>query len=445
MLYHHFTLFLARLLRFSPGLCCLVLSANLAEADGSTIDSSNRLLDLEAGNYQRPAVVQTVFTSGDSIDPMTSNVQRNQVGSLADLLSVNTGDLQDRDLWTVNQYFADQPGGGGIYRWSASTPKAEHDGRVIVDPDVVWSGAQADIAQLAEHINPQRTGSGCWVLEEEFTRAGSERRQAFFDTMKGKFILIAHRGRELDVAPENTIGALATLPPGVRAVETDVRFTSDGVAVAFHDATLDDRTNGTGRLSDITFDELQQLDAGSWLGPEWEGERVPKILDYLLECKRLGIEYVLLDAKELSTLEQAQVYIDIIREADMLDRAIIMVTGNQAPTSAQLVRTLDDEVLIGSFRLTPDNKDYWIPSGRLFNYCLIKSRPNNRGFDNGWPLYPEVMANGIIPGTSTLNSTRRMEFAAAETDAAFSLTDHVSRFAHLERGGNIDVPVASRQ
>ena len=383
---------------------------------------------------------EIVNHTGDALAPTLQLVipappEEQNVESLPDLLELDAGMLEDGERRSVIQYFEDQPGGGGIYRWHASMPKAEHDGRVVVDPDVTWTGLQADISQLAQHIDPERAGTGCWVLEDEFARAGSQRREAFFEAKQGAFVLIAHRGREMDLAPDNTIGGLNALPPGVRAVETDVRFTADDVAVAFHDSTLDARTDGTGTLSQITFEDLQELDAGSWVGPEWIGERVPRIADYLEACKQLGVEYVMLDSKVLSTPAHAQAYVDLIRDADMLDQVIIMLTGDQAPDAAGLVRALDDEVMLGSFRLDPDNKEHWIRAGRLFNYVLILSRPRNQGFDDGWPLYPQVMENGIIPGTSTLNNADRMAFAAEQTAAVFSLTDHFSQFVHLQREG----------
>ena len=49
---------------------------------------------------------------------------------------------------------------------------------------------------------------------------------------------------------------------GYRYIETDVRITRDRVVVVFHDATLDRTTNGTGRVADWLWEDLQHLDAG---------------------------------------------------------------------------------------------------------------------------------------------------------------------------------------
>ena len=49
---------------------------------------------------------------------------------------------------------------------------------------------------------------------------------------------------------------------GAVAIEMDIRVTSDGVAVGMHDATLERTTNGKGKVSAVTWDYIQTLDAG---------------------------------------------------------------------------------------------------------------------------------------------------------------------------------------
>lgn len=76
--------------------------------------------------------------------------------------------------------------------------------------------------------------------------------------------ILGHRGARL-VAPENTLAAFhAALAQGADGVELDVRQTSDGVLVCFHDSGLGRTTNGRGPLRERTLAELLALDAGSW-------------------------------------------------------------------------------------------------------------------------------------------------------------------------------------
>ncbi len=73
--------------------------------------------------------------------------------------------------------------------------------------------------------------------------------------------IIAHRGSAI-LAPENTRNAF-DLAISLQAdrLEADVRTSSDGVPVIFHDARLNRITNGSGYVSDHTVSKLKTLDA----------------------------------------------------------------------------------------------------------------------------------------------------------------------------------------
>jgi glycerophosphoryl diester phosphodiesterase len=54
---------------------------------------------------------------------------------------------------------------------------------------------------------------------------------------------------------------------GVDVLELDVHRSADGVLVCCHDSRVDRTTNGTGRIADLTFAELERLDAAWWFVP----------------------------------------------------------------------------------------------------------------------------------------------------------------------------------
>lgn len=97
----------------------------------------------------------------------------------------------------------------------------------------------------------------------------------------GDIGIVGHRGAA-DLAPENTLSAFrVSIERGADFVETDVQLTADGVPVLMHDPEVDRTTDGHGPLSRYTFDQLRSLDAGSWFAPEFAGERVPTLEEFL--------------------------------------------------------------------------------------------------------------------------------------------------------------------
>jgi glycerophosphoryl diester phosphodiesterase len=99
----------------------------------------------------------------------------------------------------------------------------------------------------------------------------------------------AHRGSS-GAAPENTLAAVRlALAQKSDVVENDVQRTLDGELVIMHDVTLARTTDveqvfpdrAPWNVRDFTLAEIKQLDAGSWFAPEFAGERVPTLAEWV--------------------------------------------------------------------------------------------------------------------------------------------------------------------
>ncbi|WP_052869480.1 glycerophosphodiester phosphodiesterase [Streptomyces niger] len=102
-------------------------------------------------------------------------------------------------------------------------------------------------------------------------------------------VTVAHRGASA-YAPENTIASInAAHRMGIDWVENDVQRTKDGKLIVMHDTTLNRTTNveelypnrSPWKISDFTLGEIRKLDAGSWFGEKFKGERVPTLERYM--------------------------------------------------------------------------------------------------------------------------------------------------------------------
>ncbi|MGX1193796.1 glycerophosphodiester phosphodiesterase [Metabacillus sp. SLBN-84] len=92
---------------------------------------------------------------------------------------------------------------------------------------------------------------------------------------------VAHRGAS-GYAPENTLAAFdKAVEMKADYIEIDVQQSKDGELVIIHDTTVDRTTDGSGKVKDLTYDDLSKLDAGSWKGKEFTGEKIPTFDDIL--------------------------------------------------------------------------------------------------------------------------------------------------------------------
>jgi glycerophosphoryl diester phosphodiesterase len=143
----------------------------------------------------------------------------------------------------------------------------------------------------------------------------------------GKFpvLVIAHRGFS-GGAPENTLAAFKkAIDLGVDMIELDVLLSKDGQIVVIHDDTLNRTTNGKGRVTDYTLDELKQLDAGSWFGTQFSGEKIPTLKE-MLELTRgkmfLNIELKKGDLGRYTMMDLADRSLQEVEEVGMLNQVV---------------------------------------------------------------------------------------------------------------------------
>ncbi|WP_352418858.1 glycerophosphodiester phosphodiesterase [Proteiniborus sp.] len=137
-------------------------------------------------------------------------------------------------------------------------------------------------------------------------------------------LIIAHRGASA-YAPENTMASfLKAIDMKSDGIELDVHMTKDKALVVCHDERVDRTTNGKGFIKDFSLNEIKSLDAGSWFGSEFKGERILELEEVinLIKDSNMMLNIELKNAPILYEGIEEKV-IDIISSYKMEDRVII--------------------------------------------------------------------------------------------------------------------------
>ena len=245
---------------------------------------------------------------------------------------------------------------------------------------------------------------------------------------------IAHRGYST-TAPENTIPAFQLAKQeGFFYVETDVQFTSDGVPVLLHDASIDRTSNGTGNIADLTFEQVRQYDFGSWKSATYTGTQIPSFEEFMRLCRDLVL-HPYIEIKCAMTTTQVKALLDIIEAAGMkgkvtwisynytclgyvtyydptarigvLIATLDSTTAQIALTAAAGLSTGSNEVFIDTSSTSDAAAEICLEAGypietwgTLTNTVIINAHPYYTGFTHGSINAEEVLHDASIGSNS---------------------------------------------
>ncbi|NLB56845.1 MAG: hypothetical protein GX811_13985 [Lentisphaerae bacterium] len=216
-------------------------------------------------------------------------------------------------------------------------------GDVLADADGKSCVLITELDPAAKFIKPASHGQPAvehrtLIESHRMPSAYRERRERVRHLTVAQFPrLCAHRGLSI-CCPENTLPAFAAaVAAGADEIELDLKLSSDGVPVVCHDETVDRTTNGHGRISEMTWDDIRKLDAGvrharhdagdrlreamKW-SETWRGTRIPRFEEVLeVVDGRIGLNIHINDAGPDGRL--VKMVCDILRKEALLDIAYI--------------------------------------------------------------------------------------------------------------------------
>ncbi|WP_087971615.1 glycerophosphodiester phosphodiesterase [Oceanobacillus rekensis] len=192
--------------------------------------------------------------------------------------------------------------------------------------------------------------------------------------------IIAHRGAS-KYAPENTMPAFElAYRMKAEGIETDVQLTKDNIPVLIHDEHVKRTTGHSGYVKDYTFDELSQLDAGSWFSDEFAGTSIPSLEEFLkwIIDKPLELNIELKNSKiDYSNIEK--IVYEMVEHYKLLERTTLSTFNHESVKRLKPINETIGVALLTS-RKRKDLADYAKILGanalhvkyRLINKALVQ-------------------------------------------------------------------------
>jgi glycerophosphoryl diester phosphodiesterase len=146
-------------------------------------------------------------------------------------------------------------------------------------------------------------------------------------------LVIAHQGGD-GLWPGDTMYAFKNAAAlGVDVLEMDLHITKDNVLVLMHDETVDDTTDGSGALEEMTLEEVKQLDAGFNWTPD-DGATFPYrgqgiTVPTLEEVFQAFPDYRMTIEIKKTERSLAEPFCALIRQFDMQDKVLVASFHNK--------------------------------------------------------------------------------------------------------------------
>lgn len=223
-------------------------------------------------------------------------------------------------------------------------------------------------------------------------RNGSVLNTISFDAIQ----ITSHRGSSYDV-PENTIPAIErAIDEQSDYVEVDVRATKDLELVLLHDSSLKRTTGVSKYIWDVTYDEIKDLDAGSWMNEEFTSVKIPTLREVLELSK--GKAVLNLDLKYVrGQVDVVERLIDLIHEYEMEWQCVITSTSLDY---LKKIKTIDPNIQTGYITYQINSK---VAKSDFIDVFSMKSSLVTKS------VIAEIHQNGKKIFVWTVNTRKEME------------------------------------
>lgn len=251
-----------------------------------------------------------------------------------------------------------------------------------------------------------------------------------------KPLVIAHRGASA-IAPENTIAAfLAAQRLGTDGIETDVQLTREGKLVMHHNYTIDANSNGSGRISDMSLEEIRRFDFGSWKGPEFAGEKIPTLDECLAVTSPFRVINIELKAPMNRSIPYVQPVADAIAASGLQEKIIVSAFDH---TLLREMKQYLPSLRVGALTLPSIAGN---PSAALMQSCFPDNVPMDRIRPEALRLPKENIMDGNPLGVNGKDLPAILMELAHSMSAMYPGDTLREIMDQLERQNNLDTYIA---
>jgi len=220
-------------------------------------------------------------------------------------------------LWSVGNLFVSAFSIGsfaylleGLFeRYGPGLQEAMFEGERLSENVLGWQVTPARLGIVLIGVAAIAAGAGAWLLNGIQTQ--------------DRVSIVAHRGAA-GKAPENTLAAVRqAIEDETDWVEIDVQETADGRVVVVHDSDFMKLSGVPLKIWEGSFEQVREIDVGSWFGAEFADERVPTLREVLEAARgRAGVVIELKYYGHDEALEQRVV--DIVEDTNMVSEVAVM-------------------------------------------------------------------------------------------------------------------------
>lgn len=193
-------------------------------------------------------------------------------------------------------------------------------------------------------------------------------------------------------------------------VEVDIRLTLDNKIVCHHDKSALRTTGIDRKIEDMSLEEIQSLDCGSWFGENWSDERIPELKDVLKSVPKDKEIYIEVKTKEeivpflLRDIDEQELSIDQITVITFFPEVIREIKRRDANIKCNLLIAFDykdiavDEIIDLAVKI--DANGLGAQNHKRLNRQFIQSLKNTGKSVHVWTVNSrkeaeEYLKNGI--------------------------------------------------